>query len=230
MKIILILSGGMDSTVLLYKLLKDGHEVKAVGINYGQRHKKELQAAKSITKKLGIEYRIADLSALKPFLAGSSQTDDSVPVPHGHYSADNMKTTVVPNRNCLMLSVAAAWAISLKYDSVAYAAHAGDFAQYPDCREIFITAMQRVLKTVDWEPIELLAPFYDKTKAEICSLGHELGVPFEKTWSCYSGGYIHCSRCGTCVERREAFVLAGVDDPTDYEASKEEFESLLEQK
>lgn len=229
MRTVLIYSGGMDSTVLLYHLRAKGHEVRAVGINYGQRHVRELRAAELITARLDVEYRIADLSALKPFLAGSSQTDDAVAVPHGHYAAENMKLTVVPNRNLLMLSVAAAWAISLGYDGVAYAAHAGDHAQYPDCRKTFINAAGEVFKTIDWQPLVLLAPFADRSKADIAALGHQLGVPFADTWSCYEGKYIHCGRCGTCVERREAFELAGVLDPTIYAATHEEYQQLLAQ-
>ena len=144
-KSILIYSGGLDSTVLLAKLLGEKREVKALSINYGQRHIRELQAAKAICAKLGVEHRVADLSALTPLLAGSSQTDKTVPVPHGHYAAENMKLTVVPNRNMLMLAVAGAWAISLKYDSVAYAAHRGDHTVYPDCREEFCKPLSEAL-------------------------------------------------------------------------------------
>lgn len=229
MNIVLIYSGGLDSTVLLYHLRDLGHTVKALGVNYGQRHSRELQAAQVITSRLGVEYRVADLTALRGFMAGSSQTDDKVEVPHGHYAEDNMKKTVVPNRNSIMLNVAAAWAISLGYPVLAYAAHAGDHAQYPDCRPLFISAMRNLLLYVDWEPLNLLAPFSRKTKAEIVQLGAQLGVPFELTWSCYSGGDKHCGLCGTDVERREAFRIAGVPDPTEYEASWEQTEALLKQ-
>jgi 7-cyano-7-deazaguanine synthase len=230
MRTVLIYSGGMDSTVLLYSLLDLGREVKALGVLYGQRHKRELQAARLICEKLRVEYRIADLSGLRQFLGGSSQTDDLVPVPHGHYAEDNMRVTVVPNRNALMLSVAAAWAISLKYDSVAYAAHAGDHAQYPDCRPQFIAAMRTLLCFVGWDPLLLEAPFSHRTKAEIAKVGYHLNVPFAETWSCYEGGDLHCGLCGTCVERREAFFLAGVTDPTPYRASWKETQELLAKK
>lgn len=216
MKTILIYSGGLDSTVLLFKLLREGHEVRALGINYGQRHRKELDAATAICAKLGVEYRIADLSAIRPLLGGSSQTDDSVAVPHGHYAAETMKLTVVPNRNMIMLSVAIAWAISTKSESVSYAAHGGDHAIYPDCREEFASALNTAALLADWQQVRIDRPFVRDSKASIVALGQGLSVPFAETWSCYEGGAVHCGKCGTCVERREAFQLAGIIDPTIY--------------
>jgi 7-cyano-7-deazaguanine synthase len=216
MKVVLIYSGGLDSTVLLYKLRIDGHDVRCLGIDYGQRHRRELEAGQSISRDLGVEYRIADLSNLRPLLAGSALTDD-VPVPDGHYADETMKTTVVPNRNMIMLSAAIGWAVSLSYDAVAYAAHAGDHTIYPDCRPAFVEAMRQAARLCDWKSIELLTPFVDTTKTEIVRLGARLGVPFERTWSCYKGETVHCGTCGTCVERREAFAHAGVNDPTAYD-------------
>lgn len=215
-KVVLIYSGGLDSTVLLAKLLKEKQEVKALSINYGQRHRRELEAATRICKQLTVEHRIADLSGLKPLLAGSSQTDDSVAVPHGHYAADNMKLTVVPNRNMLMLAVAGAWAISLKYDAIAYAAHAGDHAIYPDCREEFITPLEEALENADWHSVGIIRPFLDHTKADIVKEGVRVGAPMELSYSCYEGNELHCGLCGTCQERRSAFRDAGVPDPTQY--------------
>jgi len=217
MKTIIIYSGGLDSTVLLYKLKADGHEVRALGIDYGQRHRKELLAANLICKKLGVEYHVADLSALRPLLGGSSQTDNSVPVPHGHFEAEAMKLTVVPNRNMIMLSVAIAWAISTKSESVSYAAHGGDHAIYPDCREEFASALHTAALLADWHQVRIDRPFVRESKAGLVAIGERLGVPFVDTWSCYEGGAVHCGKCGTCVERREAFELAGVPDPTEYQ-------------
>jgi 7-cyano-7-deazaguanine synthase len=219
MNVVLILSGGLDSSVLLAYLLHEGHTVHALSLDYGQRHRKELASAVILAQHYGVEHRIADLSALRPLLGGSSQTDPSVPVPHGHYAEVSMKRTVVPNRNMLLLAVAGAWAISLKADAIAYGAHSGDHAIYPDCRAEFAAAMGHSLSLADWHPVTLISPFVDRTKADIAKLGHELGVPLEKTWSCYEGGTIHCGLCGTCVERREAFELAGVPDPTEYGAT-----------
>ncbi|CAB4130592.1 queuosine biosynthesis protein QueC [uncultured Caudovirales phage] len=217
MKTVLIFSGGLDSTVLLAHLLDAKHEVIALSIDYGQKHRCEIVQAKKIVTRYGVEHFTADLSLLRPLLIGSSQTDNSVPVPHGHYAEHSMKATVVPNRNMLMLSVAGAWAISKKADHIAYGAHSGDHAIYPDCRSEFAQAMDHAFKLADWHSVELIRPFVDWTKADIVTRGAELGVPFAETWSCYEGdGHHHCGKCGTCVERREAFQLAGVQDPTAY--------------
>ena len=216
MKSLVVHSGGMDSTVLLYHLIQAGDEVKALSINYGQRHHRELEAARALCAELGVEHRVADLSGLSDLLAGSALTSSDIEVPEGHYAEDNMKATVVPNRNMILLSVAAGWAISSKYDRIAYAAHSGDHAIYPDCRNEFAEALDGAIRLADWHEVSLYRPFVDMTKADIVSMGAKLGVPFEKTWSCYKGQDLHCGRCGTCVERREAFYLAGVDDPTTY--------------
>jgi 7-cyano-7-deazaguanine synthase len=215
MKTILIYSGGLDSTVLLYHLLNEGHEIRCLGIDYGQRHRRELQAAQDICQSVKVEYQLADLAGLRSLLAGSALTSN-LEVPEGHYTADNMKLTVVPNRNMIMLSVAIGWAVSLKFDSVAYAAHAGDHPIYPDCRREFIDLMDQAAQMCDWHSVRVLRPFVEMTKAEIVRHGAELNVPFELTWSCYKGQDLHCGRCGTCVERKEAFQLAGVEDPTTY--------------
>jgi len=217
MKTVLTYSGGLDSTVLLYHLRSQGNTIRCLGIDYGQRHRRELDAAAIICRDLEIEYRIADLSAVRPLLAGSALTDD-VAVPEGHYAAESMKLTIVPNRNMIMLSVAIGWALSLKYDAVAYAAHAGDHPIYPDCRPEFVEAMDKAASLCDWHRIHIVRPFITMTKADIVRLGAGLRVPFERTWSCYKGGPLHCGRCGTCVERREAFQIARLRDPTTYEA------------
>ena len=215
---VVIYSGGMDSTVLLYHLIESRMKVAALSIDYGQRHRRELEAAKRITTELKIEHHVADLSSLRPLMAGSSQTSDGIAVPHGHYESESMKVTVVPNRNMLMLAVAGAWAISRKSDVIAYAAHAGDHAIYPDCREEFVQPLAQALANADWHRVDIIRPFISMTKAQICARGSVLGVPFEETYSCYEGREKHCGLCGTCVERREAFQLAGVTDPTTYEA------------
>ncbi|MDR1281211.1 MAG: 7-cyano-7-deazaguanine synthase QueC [Opitutaceae bacterium] len=217
MKSVVIHSGGLDSTVLLYELANESREVKALSFNYGQRHVRELDAARSLCALLGVEHRIADLRAIAPLLSGSSLTSDDIPVPDGHYSEEVMKTTVVPNRNMIMLSIAAGWAISRKFDRVAYAAHGGDHAIYPDCRPGFADAVDNAIRLADWHRVSLYRPFVSLTKADIVRRGAALGVPFEKTWSCYKGGPLHCGVCGTCIERREAFSLAGIPDPTAYD-------------
>ena len=137
-----------------------------------------------------------------------------------------MKSTVVPNRNMILLSVATGHALSIKAGQIAYAAHSGDHAIYPDCRNEFAEAMANVIMLADWERVELIRPFVDWTKADIVRRGAELSVPFAKTWSCYKGGDLHCGRCGTCIERREAFDLAKVIDPTPYAEGAPSVESL----
>lgn len=216
MKSVLIYSGGLDSTVLLYHLRAEGHEARCLSIDYGQRHRRELECAAGICAALGLEHRVADLRGIAPLLAGSALTSAEVEVPEGHYAAENMKLTVVPNRNMLMLSLAIAWAVSTKSDAVAYAAHGGDHVIYPDCRPEFIEAMRAAAGLCDWHRVEVLAPFQRMTKGEIARLGAGLGVPFDQTWSCYKGLEKHCGRCGACNERREAFEHAGVPDPTEY--------------
>lgn len=217
MKVVLIYSGGLDSTVALYYLREQGHEVKALSVDYGQRHSKELDAAQVFCSELEVKHRIADLTSIRGLLGGSSQTSNNVPVPEGHYAEESMKLTVVPNRNMIMLSVAFGWAISLRFDAVAYAAHNGDHAIYPDCRPAFAEKVAEAAALADWHKVKLLSPFIEKTKADIVALGAELGVPMWDTWSCYKGNALHCGKCGTCVERIEAFELAGIADETRYE-------------
>lgn len=215
MNVVLLHSGGLDSTVLLYQLRREGHGVRCLGVNYGQRHARELAAAQSICKAVGVEHRAVDLGSIAPLLAGSALTDD-LPVPQSAYDMETMKTTVVPNRNMILISIATAWAVSLTYDAVAYAAHGGDHEIYPDCRPEFAAAMDRVMQLCDWHVVRLRPEFVGKSKADLVRMGHEMGVPFEQTWSCYLGGEAHCGKCGTCVERRGAFAAAGIADPTRY--------------
>lgn len=219
LKSVAIFSGGLDSTVLLYELLHAGDEVLALSIDYGQRHRIELDYARQTTSTLGIHWERADLSAVAPLLAGSSQTSSDVSVPRGHYAEETMKLTVVPNRNMIMLAVAGGWAISVKANRLAYGAHTGDHAIYPDCRPEFVAAMQKALALADWHHLELYCPFLRFDKAAIVARGAELGVDFAATYSCYEGGEVHCGACGTCFERREAFQQAGVPDPTEYQST-----------
>ncbi len=213
---VIVLSGGLDSTVLLAHYIALGWQVKAITIDYGQRHSREIESAKAVSQYYGVEHRVADLRSLLQFMGGSSQTDPAVEVPHGHYAEENMKLTVVPNRNMILLAVAGAWAISLKADEVAYAAHAGDHAIYPDCREEFVGPLATALQHADWHQVKLSRPFLAETKAGLVRLGSKLGVPFGLTYSCYEGKAEQCGLCGTCQERRSAFRDAGVPDPTRY--------------
>ncbi len=214
MKTIVLHSGGLDSTVLLYKCLKQRDEVVAVAFDYGQRHRKELEMGAALCKELGVEREVIQL----PFLAGmpSSQTGQ-LEVPEGHYAADNMKTTVVPNRNMIMIACATSVGIVRKFNRVVFAAHAGDHDIYPDCRKEFVDSLRGAVNLCDWHQITLHAPFIKASKAEIVWQGQQYGVPFEKTWSCYKGLDKACGRCGTCVERLEAFSKMRIEDPLEYE-------------
>lgn len=216
-KIVVIHSGGLDSTVLLYYLLDLDYEVKSLSIDYGQRHRRELDAAQAICLEKEVEHTVADLSGLQPLLAGSALTSPDVEVPEGEYAGENVKVTVVPNRNMIMLAVAAGYAISSGFGAIAYAAHAGADVSYPDCRPEFAMTMKQALGVCHFEPIQLLVPFINRQKFEIIKFGAAKGVPFGQTWSCYKGGEKQCGRCSTCKERRGAFVLADVKDPTEYE-------------
>ncbi len=216
MKAVVLFSGGLDSTVLVYDLLNEGADLKLLSIDYGQRHEKELKSSSEIAEFLGLEHEILRLPMLNNLLGGSALTDPSISLPEGHYAEDSMKATVVPNRNMILLSLAAGHAISLQFDTVAYAAHAGDHTIYPDCRPEFATAMDEALKLCDWNTVSLYRPFVQLSKHDLVRKGKELGVPFEKTWSCYAGNDKHCGKCGTCVERKEAFELVGLLDPTEY--------------
>jgi len=226
-KSIVVHSGGMDSSVLLYQLVQAGDEVKTISIDYGQRHKKEIIQAKEMAKSLGIDHQVADLTSITHLLSGSALTSPDIEVPEGHYAEDNMKATVVPNRNMILLSVATGWAVSQKFDRVAYAAHSGDHAIYPDCRTEFADILGQAIEMADWQKVSLHRPFVDITKADIAAIGAKIGVPFEKTWSCYKGLDLHCGKCGTCVERREAFYLAGVEDPTEYAPDAPSVEEMV---
>jgi 7-cyano-7-deazaguanine synthase len=215
---VVIYSGGLDSTTLLYHLRAEGHEVKALSVKYGQRHMtREMAAAEAICTRLAVERRTVDLAALVDFFGGNALTNAGVPVPEGAYAQETIGQTTVPTRNMVLLSVGIAWAAALKFDAVAFGAHGGEHTNYPDCKPPFAEAMDRAARLCDFEPIRVLAPFVDSVKADIVRRGAELGVPFDLTWSCYTGGEQHCGRCGTCIDRRTAFLQADVTDPTNYE-------------
>ena len=211
-KTICVYSGGMDSTTLLYQLIKEGKEVKAISFNYGQRHIIELEQAKKTCEKLGIEHKIIDMSFMKDVASNSSLTGD-IATPHGHYEAENMKLTVVPNRNMIMASIAIGWAVNLNYNEVALGVHAGDHAIYPDCRPEFISTLGHIARIANFVPIEIYAPFLNIDKGNIAIIGKELGVDYSLTHTCYEGKEVPCGLCGACQERKEAFEKAGAIDP-----------------
>ncbi|MGQ0431844.1 MAG: 7-cyano-7-deazaguanine synthase QueC [Microthrixaceae bacterium] len=220
-RVVTTLSGGLDSVTLAHLLSAEGVELIALSFDYGQRHAKELDRAARCADLLGADHHVVNLRSVGGLLSGSALTDAAVDVPEGHYTDASMAATVVPNRNAIMLSIAVGVAVARKADAVATAVHAGDHVIYPDCRPEFIDAIEHEARVANegfiHEDFRVLAPFLRMTKAEIVQRGEALGVPFGDTWSCYIGGTRHCGRCGTCVERREAFELAGVADPTAYD-------------
>ncbi|MCS7118985.1 MAG: 7-cyano-7-deazaguanine synthase QueC [Archaeoglobaceae archaeon] len=216
MKVVLILSGGVDSSTLLYYLLHKGYSIHALTFIYGQKHSKEIDCAKKVTEhasRIGpVIHKIVDISSIHELISKGAITGDDE-IPEGYYTEDKQRLTIVPNRNMILLSIAAGYAVKLGLREVYYAAHKSD-CMYPDCRKEFIKAMDTAIYLANiWEPVELKAPFIDMKKVEIVSLGLQLGVPYELTWSCYSGGERPCLKCGTCVERTEAFILNNSRDP-----------------
>ncbi|MBT2388638.1 7-cyano-7-deazaguanine synthase QueC [Streptomyces sp. ISL-1] len=215
MKVVVLLSGGLDSTVLAAQFVEGGHVVLGLSANYGQRHVRELDAAAAVSDALSIRHNIVDLRGVTAAMdPASSVLLSSTAMPHGQYSHESMAATVVPGRNLLFIAAAAAVAASRQYDAVALGAHAGDHPVYPDCRPDFLVAAAGAVER--GTGVELLFPFAETDKTGIVALGARLGAPLDLTWSCYDGGDVHCGRCGTCVERAEAFSLAGIPDPTAY--------------
>lgn len=213
---LLVLSGGLDSTTLLYDYADS--IALAVTFQYGSNHnKREAAFAKYHCDKLGIEHIEIDLAFMGKYFK-SSLLDGADAIPEGNYDEDNMKSTVVPFRNGIMLSVAAGLAESRGLKNVMMANHSGDHAIYPDCRPEFVKAMTAAIEAGTYEGVKLVAPYTDITKADIVSRGAKLGTDYSKTYSCYKGGEHHCGVCGTCRERKEAFALAGVKDDTIYDA------------
>lgn len=215
---LVVCSGGLDSTVALYWATARYKKVEALTFKYGQNHaKRENAAVKAICKKENVPLTVIDLGFIgkhfKSALLGGK-------IPEGHYAAKNMASTVVPFRNGIMLAVAAGFAESRKLDRIILGNHAGDHFIYPDCRPQFISCISGAIWEGTGAHIRVESPFCNLTKAEIVEIGSRLAVPFKMTYSCYKGGKNHCGKCGTCVERKEAFELAGVPDPTVYENGK----------
>ncbi|ART99425.1 7-cyano-7-deazaguanine synthase QueC [Yoonia vestfoldensis] len=218
MKTIVICSGGLDSVSLAHKVADENDLIGLVSFDYGQRHKKEVEFAARCADRLGVPHDLIDMRHIGQHLSGSALTDD-VDVPDGHYAEDSMKITVVPNRNAIMLAIAFGIGAAKGADAVAAAVHGGDHFIYPDCRPEFIDAFEAMQKHAldGYAAIRLYTPFVHIPKSAIVIEGAAHGTPFGDTWSCYKGGEKHCGRCGTCVERQEAFALAEVIDPTEYD-------------
>lgn len=209
----------MDSVVALYHAAaaESGQEVVgALSFDYGSKHNhREIPFAAYHAEKLGVPHRVIELGFVNE-LFESDLLQSGGEIPEGHYEEDNMKATVVPFRNGIMLSIAAGYAESCEAGGLVIAAHSGDHAIYPDCREEFMKSMGEAIRLGTYADVELLRPFIDLRKENIATRGVELGVDFSQTWSCYKGLELHCGKCGTCVERKEAFAVAAVEDPTVY--------------
>ncbi len=218
MKTLVLLSGGMDSVTALHWARQEHEVVGAVSFDYGAKHNhRELPLAAWHCAQACVPHDIIDLEFVNRLFV-SDLLKSGGEVPEGHYADETMKRTVVPFRNGIMLAIACGLAESREAAALVIAAHAGDHTIYPDCREPFMQGMADAMREGTYARIELLRPFIHFDKAGIAKLGASLGVDYGRTWSCYQGGDLHCGKCGTCVERIEAFKLAGLDDPTIYEA------------
>lgn len=215
-KVVVIYSGGMDSYTVLNRAIKDGKEVFALTFDYGQRHVKEITCAESVCKKLKIKHKVIDISAINQLLAGSSLTDD-IDIPEGHYEEESMMSTVVPNRNMILLSLAVGYAVSVKASQVYYGAHSGDHAIYPDCRPEFVLKMNDVCKIANYDAVEIFSPYLNVSKTAILTDGIAMGLDYSQTWTCYNGREKACGKCGACQERLEAFSENDTTDPISYE-------------
>lgn len=214
--VVVLCSGGMDSVVALYQARRDFSVSGVMSFHYGSKHNdREIPLAEWQARQLGLFHTTLRLDFIGQHFE-SDLLEKGGAIPEGHYEELTMKQTVVPFRNGIMLSIAAGFAESRGADGVVIAAHSGDHAIYPDCREGFMQSMAEAIRLGTYAGIEVIRPFIEMTKSEIAARGAELGVDFRQTWSCYVGGEIHCGKCGTCVERREAFLLAGLPDPTVY--------------
>lgn len=217
MKVVVLCSGGMDSVTALHRAAREHEVVAALSFDYGAKHSaRELPMAAAQAAALGVRHEVVKLDFVNR-LFNSALLQSGGEIPEGHYEAETMKQTVVPFRNAVFLSIACGFAESAGAEGLVIAAHGGDHAIYPDCREEFMGAMADAMRLGTYAGVQLLRPFIAADKAAIAAEGARLGVDFARTWSCYKGGARHCGRCGTCVERREAFAQAGVLDPTDYE-------------
>lgn len=216
MKAVVLVSGGMDSVCSLAVAAGEHEVVAALSFDYGSKHNhREIPMARWQAKHYGIAHEVVTLDFMDR-LFESNLLKSGGEIPEGHYEEETMKQTVVPFRNGIMLAIAAGFAESVGAEALVIAAHSGDHAIYPDCREPFMEAMGEAVCQGTYAGISVLRPFITMRKEDIAARGADLGVDFSRTWSCYKGDEIHCGRCGTCVERKEAFALAGLPDPTDY--------------
>ena len=214
---VVIYSGGMDSFTVLHNAIRQGYQPYALSFDYGQRHNKELAYAARVCGQLGRPHKVVDITAIHELVGGSALTSTDIPIPEGHYADDNMKATVVPNRNMILLSLATGYALSIGAEHIFYGAHSGDHTIYPDCRPEFVEAVNRVTQLCDWTPVTIEAPYLYQNKSDILRDGLSMGLDYSHTWTCYNGRERACGRCGSCIERLEAFALNSATDPLLYE-------------
>ncbi|MBZ5488222.1 7-cyano-7-deazaguanine synthase QueC [Halomonas aquamarina] len=213
---VVIYSGGMDSYTVLHRALREGLNVHALSFNYGQRHARELEVATQVCQQLGVPHQVVDIRAIHGLIDSSALTDATQAMPDGDYADDNLRATVVPNRNMILLSLAIAKAVNIGAGRVDYGAHGGDHVLYPDCRPEFVDAMNQVAGIANFDPIVLHAPYLKATKAEILRDGLAMGLDYRHTWTCYEGRALACGKCGSCRERLEAFAANNATDPLAY--------------
>ena len=209
--VLVVYSGGLDSYTLLNKAMKKFDRVEAITFNYGQKHNKEIEYAKSNCAELNIKHEVVNLD-LENILAGSALVGD-IDIPEGNYDKEKMKQTIVPNRNMIMISVAASLVIKNDIKYLWYAAHSGDHEIYPDCRPEFIDKMAAALEICDYHKIKFEAPFQNLSKSEIVATGLSMDLDYSKTWTCYEGKEKPCGKCSACLERALSFEANNTEDP-----------------
>ena len=206
----------MDSFTVLNKAVKDGYSVLALSFDYGQKHSKELVCAKEVCRELNIPHKILDISSISSLFTSSSLVATDIDVPDGHYEEENMKSTIVPNRNMILISLAIGYAVDIQAKSVWYGAHSGDHTIYPDCRPEFVQVMDKASRVANFEPVTVHAPYLGVDKIGILEAGLNMGLDYSKTWTCYKGQEKACGKCGSCIERLEAFEKNATLDPIVY--------------
>ncbi|MBS7626944.1 7-cyano-7-deazaguanine synthase QueC [Candidatus Bathyarchaeota archaeon] len=212
MKVVVILSGGVDSSTVAYYARSKAYDVHAITFDYGQIASKEVHHAMMIADRLGINHKVINMSSLRSLLENNALMNDSIPMP-----SEFSPSIIVPFRNAIFLSIAVAYAVSIRASKVMYGAHGSDSSYYPDCRKEFYDAFQKAARLGTETQIEIDAPFHSMKKPEILILGSKLGVPYEITWSCYLNKNNHCGVCESCINRKKAFIEAELYDPTQYE-------------
>lgn len=213
---VVIYSGGMDSYTVLHHALRRGYDLHALSFHYGQRHARELDAARRVCEQLGITHQVVDIQAIHPLIDNSALTDADRTLPDGDYAEDNLTATVVPNRNMILLSLAIAKAVNIGAEVCFYGAHGGDHVLYPDCRPEFLQRMNDVAAIANFSPVTIEAPYLHAGKADILADGLAMGLDYAETWTCYQGGETACGECGSCRERLAAFAAHGRTDPLPY--------------